>query len=178
MQNNKTHTISIYCINNLRRNIHLTLSELAFDLFDTNKFWGTPCAICGGKIDRVSKSNFEITDELFDIWASNPDYQFSEGFYEDLDLAKMEYLPMVLKAVDDKNFPNPKKSVVVGALCALWYNNYEFPNCYYPIQELKQMRQNREILQPILLERKETILYYQDLMWDYVWEVVEKLLQA
>lgn len=122
-------------------------------------------------------SALEITPELFDIWANNPNYQFLEGYYEDLDLAEMKYLPMLLRAIDDKNFPNTKKVVIIGALCALWYNNYEFPNSHYSTQERIQMRQNREILKPILLERKDIILYYKDLMWDYIWEVVEKLLQ-
>lgn len=151
---------------------------MAFDLFDKTKLWDTPCAICGDKIESMSKSNFEIADELFDIWANNPDYQFSEGFYKDLDLAEMKYLPMLLRASDDKNFPNPKKVVIIGALCALWYNNYESPNSHYTTQERIQMCQNREILKPILLERKEIILNYKDLMWDYIWEVVEKLLQS
>ncbi|AKG16656.1 hypothetical protein AAX09_02075 [Moraxella bovoculi] len=119
------------CKKNHKSNISLTLLEVAFDLFDKNKLWDTPCAICGGKIESVSKSNFEITDELFNIWTNNPDYQFSEGFYEDLDLAEMKYLPMLLRAIDDKNFPNSKKAVVVKALCALWYNNCEFPKSDY-----------------------------------------------
>lgn len=176
MQNDKTYTVSVYCKKNHSNDTALTLLEVAFDLFDKNKLWDTPCAICGGKIASISKSDFEITDELFDIWASNPDYQFSEGFYEDLDLAKIKYLPMLLKAIDNKNFPNPKKAVAIGALCALWYDNYEFPNSHYTIQERTQMRQNREILKPILLARKEIILDYKDLMWDYIWEAVEKLL--
>lgn len=175
-QNNKTYTATTYCARNHKNNTTLTLLEVAFDLFDKNKLWDTPCAICGGKIESMSKSDFEITDELFNIWANNPNYQFSEGFDEDLDLAEIKYLPMLLKAIDDENFPNAKKVVVVRALCALWYNNYEFPKSDYGTLELKQMRQNREILKPILLERKDIILYYKDLMWDYIWRVVEKLL--
>ncbi|WFF38108.1 hypothetical protein LU290_07545 [Moraxella nasibovis] len=174
--NHKTYIATTYCARNHKNNISLTLLEVAFDLFDKNKLWDTPCTICGGKIESMSKSDFEITDELFNIWANNPDYQFSEGFDEDLDLAEMKYLPMLLRAIDDKNFPNSKKAVVVGALCALWYNNYEFPKSDYDTLELRQMRENSEILKPILLERKGIILYYKDLMWDYIWEVVEKLL--
>lgn len=177
MQNNKIYIVTTYCAKNHKNNTALTLLEVAFDLFDKNKLWDTPCTICGGKIESMSKSDFEITDELFNSWANNPDYQFSEGFYEDLDLAEMKYLPMLLKAIDDENFPNTKKAVVVGALCALWYNNYEFPKSDYGTLELKQIRENREVLKPILLERKDIILYYKDLMWDYIWEVVEKLLQ-
>lgn len=134
MQNNKIYTVTTPCAKNHKSNISLTLLEVAFDLFDKNKLWDTPCAICGGKIESVSKSNFEITDELFNIWTNNPDYQFSEGFYEDLDLAEMKYLPMLLRAIDDKNFPNSKKAVVVKALCALWYNNCEFPKSDYAHQ--------------------------------------------
>lgn len=131
MQNNKIYTVTTHCAKNHKSNISLTLLEVAFDLFDKNKLWDTPCAICDGKIESVSKSNFEITDELFNIWANNPDYQFSEGFYEDLDLAEMKYLPMLLRAIDDKNFPNSKKTVVVKVLCALWYNNCGFPKNDY-----------------------------------------------
>lgn len=176
-QNNKTYTVTTYCARNHKNSAALTLLEVAFDLFDKNKLWDTPCSICGGKIESMSKSDFKITDELFNIWANNPDYQFSEGFYEDLDLAKIKYLPMLLKAIDDKNLPNAKKVVAVRALCALWYDNYEFPKSDYGTLELRQMRENSEILKPVLLERKDIILYYKDLMWDYIWEVVEKLLQ-
>lgn len=59
MQNNKIYTVTTHCAKkNHKSNISLTLLEVAFDLFDKSKLWDTPCAICGGKIESVSKSNF------------------------------------------------------------------------------------------------------------------------
>ncbi|GET45974.1 hypothetical protein [Capnocytophaga felis] len=149
----------------------LTKLEAAFGLFG-NKYWKMPCPKCGGtKSDSVSYNTPEIDVELFKIWSENEDYEFSEQD-EDLILAKMANLSLLLEALDDEQFPKSKKIVVVNALCTLLFDNLKLSGEKYTEEEKQRMQKNKAIVLPELQKRKEKILEHQSTIWDYIWKKI------
>ncbi|MDO5106559.1 hypothetical protein [Capnocytophaga sp.] len=145
----------------------------AFEL-DFEKYWKrTPCSRCGGtKTDSVSHSIPKIDAELLKIWSENPDYQFSQQD-EDLLLAKMENLPLLLSFFDDKNLSQPKKAVIASALCTLLFDNLKLKGENYSAEQKSQMQENQAVLLPELIQRKNEILAFKDSIWAYIWKEVK-----
>ena len=167
------YTLTRICKCGYKEDFLLTKEEAAFELFG-DKYWKIPCSKCGGtKVDSVSHSTPEIDAELFKIWSENEDYQFLEQ-NEDLILAQMQNLELLLGAFDDINFPSEKKIIVLNALCILLFDNLKFRKEEYTTEEKEQMQSNKAIILPELQKRKEKILAHKDMVWDYIWKEIEK----
>ncbi len=146
--------------------------EAAFG-FPENKFWKMICPQCGkSQTDSVSYNTPKIDSDLFKIWSENENYQFSEQD-EDILLAEMDYLELLLSAFDDKNFPIEKKVIVINALCVLLFDNIKLKGEKYTEDEKHRMEVNRNIVLPELQKRRDAIFNYKSVIWDYVWEEIE-----
>ena len=83
---------------------------------------------------------------------------------------------MIIHFLDAENTLPAKKIVLLDALCVLLYDNVK------DMEELsnkeKQLRKdNLEIILPRIIERKELILQNKELIYTYVFEVVEPYLK-
>lgn len=166
-----TYTLIKTCKCGYQEEFTLTKLEAAFGLFG-NIYWQMPCAKCGKtEVESVGYSTPEVDDELFKIWCENEDYAFSEQD-EDLILAEMKNMPLLLKVLDEGQLSENKTIVVVNALCTLLFNNIEISGGKYNEETKQQMQQNRALILPALQKRKETILQYQSTIWDYIWKEI------
>ena len=169
------YTLTRICQCGHKENFSLTKLEAAFELFG-DKYWKMPCAKCDKtKADSVSHSTPKIDAALFKVWSENKEYQFLEQD-EDLMLAEMENLELLLGAFDDESFPMEKKTVVVNALYTLLFNNIILKDETYTKEELERMQNNKAVILPELQQRKDKILAYKDIVWDYIYKEVEKVL--
>ena len=81
--------------------IELTKVEAAFELYDSKKFWNTPCSNCGSKkCECLGHQHPKLDKELLDMWGNNPELFLMEQDQELL-LAEYEYLPMLLNAIGE-----------------------------------------------------------------------------
>lgn len=163
------------CVNGHAKMIGLTPLEAMFELYNFKQIWDTPCAVCGAKTESLGLSKPDLTAELLEIWASHPNYHFWVQD-EDIFLAEMEHLPLLLQALDSPDFPKGKTSIIVSALCVLWYENGVFSAEDHTPQEQKTMLHNQKILRPLLLERKEMILLHKNAISGYIWKEIKRLL--
>lgn len=163
------------CIGGHSKTIGLTPLEAMFELYNFKQIWDTPCVVCGAKTESLGLSKPPLTAELLEIWASTPNYHFWVQD-EDIFLAEMEHLPLLLQALDSPDFPKGKTSIIISALCVLWYDNWVFSEEDYTPQEQKMMLHHQKILRPLLLERKEMILLHKNAVSGYIWKEIKRLL--
>ncbi|GGB67813.1 hypothetical protein GCM10007424_04750 [Flavobacterium suaedae] len=144
----------------------ITKIEAAFSLKD-DFIYNQACSKCGSK-DYVSYSRdlVAVDQEILDIWGNNPSYHFLDQD-EDLLLAYMQYMPILLNAVDNNLYPQEKLNIVILALCILLYDNTG-DYSQYSAEESKKMQQNAAIIQAELLKRNNIIFKHQDVIMNYI----------
>ncbi|MFK8297760.1 hypothetical protein ACI76O_04790 [Capnocytophaga cynodegmi] len=172
-----TYNVTKTCQCGNKDSFPITKIEAAFELFDDKKFWEeTPCSKCGStKTISVSHSIPKIDQELFTIWSENPNYYFMEQD-EDLILAEMDNLELLLESFDNQSFPIEKKYIVVNALCVLLYNNIKLPDEKYSKEEKQNMIENKTKILFELQKRKDEVLKYKDTVWSYIWDKIEDII--
>ncbi|CEN33478.1 hypothetical protein [Capnocytophaga cynodegmi] len=175
--NEKTYNVIKTCQCGNKDSFPITKIEAAFELFDDKRLWKeTPCSKCGStKTISVSHSLPKIDQELFTIWSENPDYDFMEQD-EDLILAEMDNLDLLLGAFDNPSFPTEKKYVVVSALCVLLYDNRKLPDGKHSKEEKQEVLENQSRILFELQKRKDEILKYKDAVWSYIWDKIEDII--
>ncbi|ATA90109.1 hypothetical protein CGC58_10480 [Capnocytophaga stomatis] len=172
-----TYTVTKTCQCGNKDSFPLTKIEAAFELFDDKRLWKeTPCSKCGStKTVSVSHSFPKIDQELFTIWSENPDYYFIEQD-EDLMLAEMDNLDLLLDAFDNPSFPTEKKYVVVSALCVLLYDNRKLPDGKYSKEEKQEILENQSRILFELQKRKDEVMKYKDVISDYIWAKIKNII--
>ncbi len=170
------YTINTICKNCKHESIfELSKTEAAFDLVE-NKLWNLPCEKCSStEKSSLGTNKPTIDEELMEQWATQEELQFLDQD-EDLYIAVVDNIDMIIHFLDAENTLPAKKIVLLDALCVLLYDNVK------DMEELskkeKQLRKdNLEIILPRIIERKELILQNKELIYTYVFEVVEPYLK-
>ncbi|MFK7905168.1 MAG: hypothetical protein AB8B69_08590 [Chitinophagales bacterium] len=149
----------------------VTKIEAAFEGSNSSKVWKMSCSKCGSKnCSGVSYSTVSIDKELLDIWGKNPKLFFLSQD-EELILAEIDYLPMILKAIDENNYLKGKIEVLIEAICVLLYDNTANREEYS-----KEGNESREqiaaMIRPELIKRKEKVFAARKRIWGYVKKIV------
>lgn len=149
----------------------LTRIEAAFELYDLNAIWKTPCSNCGSiNCKSLAHHHPTLDKELLDMWGHNPELFLMEQDQE-LFLAEIEYFPMLLQAIDESKYLKSKIDILIEAVCVLLYDNTVAPEEYSDKEN--QERENIAVkVRPELIKRKDRIIEAGDAVMDYIKEVV------
>jgi len=151
--------------------VSVTKVEAAFEGYNSAKIWKMSCSRCKSKnCGSISYPMVSIDQELLDIWGTNPKLFFLSQD-EELILAEIEYLPMILKAIDEGTYLKRKIEVLIEAVCVLLYDNTvkrkEYSKGYIEVGE-----KIAAMVRPELVKRKEKVFAARKKIWDYVKKVV------
>jgi hypothetical protein len=149
----------------------LTKIEAAFELYDSNVIWKTPCSKCGSEnCESIGCNTPTLDKELLDIWGNDSELFLMEQDQELL-LAEYDYFPMLLKAIDESKYLKTKINVLIEAICILLYDNIVAPEEYS-----KKENKEREIIakkvRPELIKRRNRIMEAGYSVMDYIQEIV------
>lgn len=151
--------------------IELTKVEAAFELYDSNKVWNTPCSNCGTtNCESLGSYHPKLDKQLLDMWGSDPELFLMEQDQELL-LAEYEYFHILLKAIDESKYLKSKIDVLIEAICVLLYDNTVSPE-EYSDKENRERESIAEKVRPELIKRKTRIIDAGDAVMNYVKEVV------
>lgn len=146
----------------------VTKVEAAFELYD---FWNIECSKCGSnRCMSLIHPKPELDEELLDLWGQNPKWQFCQQD-EDIILAQMDNLPLLLKAVDQALYTEQKQNVIISALCVLLYDNIDVDDNLSD-QEKKAHQKKVDTVLPELLKRKKIIENSKAYIMPYIKRVV------
>lgn len=142
-----------------------------FDSPSSPKFWKMPCSRCKSKnCGETSYPVVRMDQALLDIWG-NDSKLFFLSQDEELILAEIDYLPMILKAIDEGNYLKRKIEVLIEAVCVLLYDNT--PNLKeYSKEENEDRERVAAMIRPELIKRKEKVFAARKKIWGYVKKVV------
>jgi len=90
---------------------------------------------------------------------------------EHLTLAEVDYLPMILDAIDHQQYQPAKIDTLLEAVCVLLYDHVVNPFEYSPEENLRRS-QIADSVRPELQKRKDLIRKASLGMMDYLKEVV------
>ncbi len=149
----------------------LTKIEAAFELYDSSKFWKTPCSNCNSiNCESLGHSYPPLDKELLDIWGNDPELFLMEQDQELL-LAEYDYFPMLLKAIDESKYLKSKINVLIEAVCILLYDNTIAPE-EYSEKENRERESIAEKVRPELIKRKDKIIEAGDSVMKYIQKIV------
>ena len=141
--------------------------EAAFETYD----FDVPCSKCGSKkYSSIGHQRPELDKELLDIWGSNTELHFMQQD-EELLLAELENLPMILKAIDESKYHKRKIDVLIEAICVILYNNTFSPEEFSEKENLER-KTIADQVRPELMKRKKRISEASDVIMPYIKEVV------
>lgn len=149
----------------------LTKLEAAFDLFDSLKIWNADCSKCGSNnCQSTTLHGPELDQELLDIWGNNMNLAFMNQD-EELLLAELGYLPMLLRAIDEQAYLKHKIDILIESICILLFDNTFQPEEYTDEENERRQKIAKEV-RPKLIKRKDKIIKAEEYIRDYVKEVV------
>ncbi len=145
----------------------VTKIEAAFEGSNSSKIWKMPCSKCGSKnCSGVSYSIVSIDQELLDIWGKDSKLFFLSQD-EELILAEIDYLPIILKAIDEGNYLKGKIEVLIEALCVLLYDN-TVKRKEYSKEYIEAGEEIATMVRPELIKRKDMVFAARKRIWDYL----------
>ena len=151
--------------------LELTKLQSAFELYDTSTIWTQLCSVCkSDECESLHHPLVKLDQELLDIWGNNPHLAMMSQD-EELLLAEIEYLPIILRAIDNKEYLPSKVNVLLEALCILVYDNLANASKYSPEENLKR-KQIADLVKPELVERKTLVENASAFIRDYIKEIV------
>jgi len=151
--------------------MELTKVEAAFELYDSNKIWNTPCSHCGSmNCESLGHERPKLDRELLDLWGNDPGC-FLMDQDEDLLLAEFEYFPMLIQAIDESKYLESKIKVLIEAVCVLLYDN-TVSSEEFTDKENEERERIAAKVRPELIKRKSRIVDAGDVVMDYIKEVV------
>lgn len=145
----------------------LSREQAAFDLYDRERLWQhTPCSRCGAcKTASLACDKPDLDAALLELWAQQPDWHFFQQD-EDLYLAELAYLPLLLQTFDAAPLTPAKKAVLASALCMLLFN--ALPASADSNETALQKQQQRQQLLSVLRPRCEALMQCADQMPPYL----------
>jgi hypothetical protein len=110
--------------------IKLTRLQAIFELYEFSVIWNTPCSKCKSiNCNSITQNTIELDAEILDIWGENEEL-FLNPQDEEIILAELKYLPMLLEAIDEETYSTKKINVLIEAICILLYDNTVSPEEY------------------------------------------------
>lgn len=149
----------------------LTKVEAAFELYDSSVIWNTPCSNCDSvNCESLGHHHPKLDKELLDLWGNDSELYLMEQD-EELFLAELEYLPMILESIDEGRYPSRKTNVLIESICVLLYDNtasrYE-----YSKEENEERENIAKKVRPELVKRIDRIKNAEAIIMDYIKDVV------
>jgi len=149
----------------------LTKVDAAFELYDSNVIWKTPCSKCGSiNCDSLGLNHPTLDKELLDLWGNDPELFLMEQDQELL-LAEYEYFPMLINAIDESAYLKNKVDVLIEAICILLYDN-TVSSDEYSDKENEERESIANKVRPELIKRKDRIIEADDAVMEYIQIVV------
>lgn len=149
----------------------LTKMEAAFWLYNTKKIWNTPCKKCSSTNCASTKHpSVRIDQELLDIWGNDPKLYFLSQD-ETLIISEVNYVPLLLQAIDKGDYLKDKIDVLIEAVCVILYDNSADLE-EYSKEERRKMAEISTQLIPELVKRKKRIWEAKNHIWAHVKEVI------
>ncbi|MDM1298328.1 hypothetical protein HXZ94_07410 [Empedobacter falsenii] len=156
--------------------IAITKIEAAFDLYDSKALWEKPCLSCSSVAKQsMTYSKSKLDKELMELWLKNDNYHFLEQD-EELLLAEIENLELILFALDHENISENRELTLVETLCVLIYDNHANEEELSEDDKVKRKRNLEKVL-PEVIKRKHLIEKHKDDILDYLYKVVEPLMK-
>jgi hypothetical protein len=144
-----------------------TKVEAAFELYNSAEIWNLACSKCSSyKCQSTYLNKPDIDKELLDLWGSDLTLFFMEQD-EDLIIADIDNLHLVLKVLDEKKYLKQKNSILIQSLCALLYDYSSSPE-EYSEKENEERRKNAAKIIPELIKRKKEIVEFDEDIRDYI----------
>ena len=141
--------------------------EAAFELYNSSEIWNLICTECSStKCKSTYQNKPDIDKELLDLWGNDPTLFFMEQD-EDLMIANIENLNLILEVLDEKKYTQKKNSILIQSLCALLYDNIISPEEYSEKENVERRKNTLKII-PELVKRKATILECDIDIMDYI----------
>jgi hypothetical protein len=130
------------------------------------KIWNTPCSKClSPNCESISHEEF-IEKEDLDIWGNDPEAFFNQQD-EEIELAKLKYLPMILEAIDESTYLKPKLHTLIEAVCVLLYDHTYLSEEGFTEEEDKERQSIADLVRPELIKRKDKVMEVTHMM-DYL----------
>jgi hypothetical protein len=167
-----TYLLTKTCLQGKHLNkFNLTKIEAAFEKYSFQKYSQVPCSQCGDETPAsMSCESPKIDQELLDLWGNDRSLYFSSQD-EDIIVAQMNYLNMILNVVDEQKYLESKIGTLIAALCVMLYDNL-IEDEEEKAKERMQKQKNVDKVKPELLKRKEKIEKYRMYVMDYIQEIV------
>ncbi|MGH2667192.1 hypothetical protein [Flavobacterium sp.] len=150
--------------------IFLTKIEAAFELYDTNEIWKSLCSKCHSeKCNSLIHAHPKLDEEILNIWGYDSNLFLMEQD-EELFLAEIDYLDMILEKIDDASYLKAKIDILIEAVCILLYDNTFADDNYddYSDAENKQRKEIADFVRPQLYKRKEKIKKAENSIMEYI----------
>ncbi|MBX7155294.1 MAG: hypothetical protein U0Y96_15195 [Candidatus Kapaibacterium sp.] len=133
--------------------------EVAFGLHDDDPFLCSKCNYDSSDYGEVHCN--KLDDDILSEWIINPDVYLLEQD-EELFLADINYLDLLLKYLDDKKALPAKKIILLEALCVIVYD----------IIKDDKDKEHLNRLKDELLKRKQLLHDFKDSIMAYLTDVV------
>lgn len=148
-----------------------TKIQAAFELYDSSELWKKNCSKCNNtNCSSIQHPYVKLDQEIFDLWGKD-EKLFLSPQDEDIILAEMDNLPMILAAIYEEKYLSSKISTLIESLCVLLYDNTVKCNDYTE-EENQKREKNAQIIRPELIRIKDKIKANEELIMDYIKEVV------
>ncbi len=151
--------------------IAFTRREAAFGLYDAAAIREKACSRCGStECLNIARRFVTLDQELLDEWGMDAGLTLMQQD-EELLLAEVHYLPMILRAVDEQLYLPGKIDALLTSLCVLLYDHTVNPEEYSPAEN-RQRKQIADRVRPELAQRKAAIGRAAGSISGYIQEVV------
>ncbi|KAF2513878.1 hypothetical protein [Flavobacterium foetidum] len=148
----------------------LTKIECAFSLYNFKEIWNKECSNCfSTACYSLSKSFVAVDQEILDLWGNNEKLHLDEQD-EEIILAEMDYLPLLLSSVHENKYLKRKTEILLEALCVLLYDN-TVASEEFTREENKEREKNATLIRLELIRLKDQIKASEKYMMDYIKEV-------
>ncbi|MEN2399289.1 hypothetical protein GKZ90_0005845 [Flavobacterium sp. MC2016-06] len=148
-----------------------TKIQSAFKLYDSNEIWKKNCSKCNSlNCSSLHHPFVKLDKEVLDIWG-NDEKLYLNPQDEEIILAEMHYLPIILTAINEGKYLNSKINVLIESICILLYDNTVICNDFSK-QENKEREKNAKIILPELIKIKNKIKESEENIMEYIKVVV------
>ncbi len=145
----------------------LTKVEVAFEQYNFNSIWESPCTICKSmNCSSISNPMIKVDRELLDLWGNDSNLHFMEQD-EEIILAEIDYFPMILQAIDKEIYLRNKTNILIDAACVLLYEYTNYQDEYSQKENEIRKITARKIREE-LIKRKDKISRAEDVIMGYI----------
>ena len=148
-----------------------TKIQSAFELYDSNEICNKKCTKCSSTNCLFMQHPYVGLDkEILDVWGKNEKLYLNPQD-EEIILAEMHYLPMILIAIGEGKYLKRKIEILLESICILLYDNTVTSNEFNE-EEIQEREKNAKFIRPELIKLKGKILDSEKYIMEYVKIVV------